>query len=412
MATIIQLRRDSAANWTSVDPTLAEGEMGIETDTLRLKIGNGVDEWTALPYYTTPGGVTSVAMSVPTGLEVTGSPITSTGTFAITFATGYSIPTTAKQADWDSAFGWGNHASAGYLDSADIGVSVLAYDSDLASFLLSFTLPTVDGTAGQALVTDGSGSLSFTDFPSGLPAIGSDGQVLTVVSGEPEWANNPAGFSNPMTTAGDLIVGDTGGTATRLAAGTDGQVLSIVAGEPSWETPAGGGDGVPIGGYVFVQTNLTGAEEPDSAKYIKLTAGLTGSGQYNEGKLTSESVTGSAPLVVATAVIDDAGSPMNGQTVNLINTENRYIMPGTSAGTVANDQMQQITGSFTTNIRGNLSTGSGAFSVSLSTNDGSNTGSISANRTASFDSANSPGARTGDHTNVKHIQVTAYMRIK
>lgn len=167
---------------------------------------------------------------------------------------------------------------------------------------------------------------------------------------------------------------------------------------------------IPIGGYVFVQTNLTGAEEPDATNYIKLTAGLTGSGQYNEGKLTSESVTGSAPLVVATAVINDAGSPMNGQTVNLINTENRYIMPGTSAGTVANDQMQLITGEL---IGGqeNL-TGNGAFSAgnALASNRPGN-GTASA-RSALFSSANSSGARTGTSTNVKHIQVTAYMRIK
>ena len=49
-------------------------------------------------------GVTSVAMSVPTGLTVTGSPITSTGTFVVTFTAGYSIPTNAKQTEWDTAY--------------------------------------------------------------------------------------------------------------------------------------------------------------------------------------------------------------------------------------------------------------------------------------------------------------------
>lgn len=41
MAVRIQLRRDTAANWTSVNPTLLSGEIGIETDTLKFKIGNG-----------------------------------------------------------------------------------------------------------------------------------------------------------------------------------------------------------------------------------------------------------------------------------------------------------------------------------------------------------------------------------
>ncbi len=49
-------------------------------------------------------GVTSVAASVPTGLVVTGSPVTTTGTLAIAYDTGYAIPTTAKQTEWDTAY--------------------------------------------------------------------------------------------------------------------------------------------------------------------------------------------------------------------------------------------------------------------------------------------------------------------
>lgn len=50
------------------------------------------------------GTVTSVALSVPTGLSVSGSPITTSGTLAISLASGYSIPTTASQTNWDSAY--------------------------------------------------------------------------------------------------------------------------------------------------------------------------------------------------------------------------------------------------------------------------------------------------------------------
>jgi len=48
----IQWRRDSAADWTAADPILAEGEAGYETDTGKLKVGDGVTAWTALSYYT------------------------------------------------------------------------------------------------------------------------------------------------------------------------------------------------------------------------------------------------------------------------------------------------------------------------------------------------------------------------
>ena len=54
-------------------------------------------------YTKNTGTVTSVAISVPTGLSVSSSPITTNGTIAIALASGYSIPTTAKQTAWDGA---------------------------------------------------------------------------------------------------------------------------------------------------------------------------------------------------------------------------------------------------------------------------------------------------------------------
>lgn len=50
MSTRIQLRRDSAANWTENNPTLFEAEVGFEIDTGRFKIGNGIDDWNSLNY--------------------------------------------------------------------------------------------------------------------------------------------------------------------------------------------------------------------------------------------------------------------------------------------------------------------------------------------------------------------------
>lgn len=71
-------------------------------------------------FTTNKGTVTSVAMSVPTGLSISGSPITASGTLALSYTSGYSIPTTAKQTNWDTAYGWGNHASAGYAKTTQL----------------------------------------------------------------------------------------------------------------------------------------------------------------------------------------------------------------------------------------------------------------------------------------------------
>jgi len=86
---------------------MAAGVLGRESGTgapvvltlSGLSIVNGVLTVTAGG----SGTVTSVAMSVPTGFSVAGTPITTSGTLALTFAAGYSLPTTATQAGWEAA---------------------------------------------------------------------------------------------------------------------------------------------------------------------------------------------------------------------------------------------------------------------------------------------------------------------
>lgn len=53
----IQIRKDTAANWTTNNPTLLSGEIGLETDTRRVKIGDGATLWNALAYSLNPLGV-------------------------------------------------------------------------------------------------------------------------------------------------------------------------------------------------------------------------------------------------------------------------------------------------------------------------------------------------------------------
>lgn len=53
VGTRIEFRRDTAANWTSANPTLLAGEPGFETDTSKLKFGDGSTAWTSLAYYST-----------------------------------------------------------------------------------------------------------------------------------------------------------------------------------------------------------------------------------------------------------------------------------------------------------------------------------------------------------------------
>lgn len=109
--------------------------------------------------------VTQVAMTVPAGFTISGSPVTKSGTLALGFTSGYSLPTTAKQSqwdtayserhthsnksvldgitstkvsNWDTAYGWGNHANAGYMLRTE-GMRFLVLDAYIAARFVTAT---------------------------------------------------------------------------------------------------------------------------------------------------------------------------------------------------------------------------------------------------------------------------------
>ena len=64
------------------------------------------EEIDAKDWSSNKGTVTSVGITMPTGFSVSGSPITEKGILAVGFASGYSLPTTAKQSNWDTVYNW------------------------------------------------------------------------------------------------------------------------------------------------------------------------------------------------------------------------------------------------------------------------------------------------------------------
>jgi hypothetical protein len=106
---LIQVRRDTAANWTSVNPTLAAGEMGFETDTGKFKIGTGSTAWTSLLYTTDASDITGTTLAS----NVVSSSLTSVGTLgslavtnAVTAATFAGDATTATTTTAASGVGY------------------------------------------------------------------------------------------------------------------------------------------------------------------------------------------------------------------------------------------------------------------------------------------------------------------
>lgn len=154
-----------------------------------------------------------------------------------------------------------------------------------------------------------------------------------------------------------------------------------------------------IGEYAEIASHMDGAEIPPTDnpnfRYIKLTA----ADAYNTGVLISESVSGTAPNISASAVISLADSPMDGQTVRLANTERRYFRPG-SPGTLEESQNMAHTHS-----------GPGAWvnnSATTSTPGQTSTGLLSNTTTGRQTGIESSG---GSEVRVRSMGVDVYQRI-
>lgn len=75
-----QFRRGTASEWTSADPVLAAGEMGIETDTRKVKIGDGTTNWANLSYGLGSDDlqiITSVGSTTNQAISITNSTVSS-----------------------------------------------------------------------------------------------------------------------------------------------------------------------------------------------------------------------------------------------------------------------------------------------------------------------------------------------
>jgi len=154
---------------------------------------------------------------------------------------------------------------------------------------------------------------------------------------------------------------------------------------------------IPLRVPIPVFDHLGGGAPPTDKwyRYVKLSAGETGPGGYNEGILTNEIVEGTAPLIYASAVINLPASPVHWQAVRLINTERRFLRAG-SSGTTQDDAIQNHTHS---QIRDNAY-GGGA---------GGPTNFFWGSTSSSTGGVNS--GRVDNETRPRNVGVTYYMRI-
>lgn len=172
VVTQIQVRRGTAAQWTSTNPTLAAGEWGYETDTGKAKIGNGSSAWGSLSYF---GGVGTVT-SVTAGTGLSGGTITGSGT--ISLSTPVSV---ANGGTGISSFGTGVATWLGTPSSANLAAAVT--DETGSGALVFGTSPTISGaTLTNAVITQAILTPTFSANAYTL-VLGDQGDILLASNG-------------------------------------------------------------------------------------------------------------------------------------------------------------------------------------------------------------------------------------
>lgn len=201
------------------------GDWAIFNGTVWQKIDqtNTVTSVNGLTGAVSVGTVTSVAMTVPTGLSISGTPITASGTLALTFASGYSIPTDANQTNWSTAYTQTQQWNGGStnlvaatgrtsLGGTTVGQSMFTLTNPSA---ITFPRFNADNTVS---------ALNAADFRTAIGAGSGTGTVssVSVVS-----ANGFAGTvadatTTPAITLTTSITGVLKGNGTAISAATSG----------------------------------------------------------------------------------------------------------------------------------------------------------------------------------------------
>ena len=273
MANRIQLRRGGAQEWANSNPTLAQGELGIELDTGRFKIGDGVTAWNTLRYERPVESVTNTANTL---VQRDADGNFSAGTVTATLIGNAS--TAARLASSRQIQLSSDVTASGVFDgSTNLNL--------VSSLSLVSTLPHYDGTAAAEgtytkVVVDAKGRIKNASFPSTLADYNLNGTVEGQ-SAQPYDLDLVAIAG--LTTTGMIARTSGGAMSTRTITGTAGRI------------------------------SLTNGNGVSGNPTVDLITTTVTSGDYNTESLTSE--TGSQTVNATKFSVDDYGRITSATTV-------------------------------------------------------------------------------------------------
>jgi len=310
MAVKIQLRRDTASNWTAANTVLALGEPGVETDTLKLKVGDGITAWTSLAYsisynfndlnskpttlagYGITDALTLTSLSV--GAEATAAgdgaiaydnttgaftytpPDTSTFLTSVAYADLTTTPTTLS--------GYGITDAVASSSISTFG-GTLVDDADATAARTTLGLGTAATTAATDYATSAQGLLADSALQSGAAI--SVGNITTTgyLRGPATFTIDPAAHGDNTGTvviAGDLQVDGTQTTINSTTLDIDDINITLASGAAG--SSAANGAGITVDGASATITYVHATTSWDLNKPVNVTGNFNADGDlFNLG---------------------------------------------------------------------------------------------------------------------------------
>jgi len=333
-----------SSQWVAVTPAVTGGEGG----------GGGGGEGIALTDLSvgtpgTPSGNGSLSYVDTTGVFTYTPPdlsayLTSFTETDPTVGAHIKAISSGQITNWDTAFGWGNHAGAGYLTSAAIGVTVQGYSANLAGWSAIATSTKQDtlvsGTSIKTInsesllgsgniVIDG-GGIALTDLSVGTPATPSGNGSLSYVNTTGVFTYTPPDLSAFLTEETDPTVG------AHIKAISSGQITN-------WDTAFGWGNhasagyltaaaiGVTVQGY---SANLAGwSAIATSTKQDTLVSGTSIKTINSESLLGSGNIAISGGIALTDLSVGTPATPSGNGSLSYVNTTGvfTYTPPDLSA---------------------------------------------------------------------------------
>ena len=321
-----QLRRDLAANWTTSNPLLQSGEPGFETNTNKLKIGDGTKRWVDLPYLTGSGDC----------------PLVFTASGSVRTLTGYKEndkTLTVRSADLNGNMFHLNLASfTPILSAVAIPSNTLNWDVECNGFTVSVTNPSDFLTQYISNVND---TISTSGVFSNLDKFTAGSKSATPAGGV-SWNQTFTADSDSFIRPISSTISGGSSSATISFKVTENSTESLYSDTISltinWNTPTTSINVVDLSGLTFLQTYA-------STTYSLNVSGISNSSNYSHSITSVGGTTSSGTFTFTTPIHkDNVSSP---RSVTTTTTFTRPIAVTGTSYTAVLSATDSVNASFT-----------------------------------------------------------------